>query len=200
MKTYLLSIAILLSATVSAQTAGKKLIVDTTASSIKWKGSKIGGDHTGTIGIKSGELIVNGQEVVSGYFIIDMNNILNEDLLDQKTKDMLVNHLKSVDFFDVAKYPESTFTITKVDVLSAQNGDVNISGNLKMKDVEKGVTFKAKITKDGDVYKAVTVPFNIDRTQWNVRYGSKTIFKELTDNVISDNIELQITIVAKEVK
>lgn len=199
MKTYLLSIAILLSATVSAQT-GKKLIVDTTASSIKWKGSKIGGDHTGTIGIKNGELIVNGQEVVSGYFIIDMNNILNEDLLDQKTKDMLVNHLKSVDFFDVTKYPESTFTITKVDVLSVQNGDINISGNLKMKDVEKGVTFKAKITKDGDVYKAVTVPFNIDRTQWNVKYGSKTIFKELTDNIISDNIELQITIVAKEVK
>ncbi|MDL2215439.1 YceI family protein, partial [Dysgonomonas sp. OttesenSCG-928-M03] len=75
-----------------------------------------------------------------------------------------------------------------------------ISGNLKMKDVEKNITFGVKITKDADTYKAITVPFTIDRTQWNVQYGSKTIFANLKDKIIDDNIELQITIVAKAAK
>lgn len=69
-----------------------------------------------------------------------------------------------------------------------------------MKDVDKNITFGAKITKEGDVYKAVTVPFTIDRTQWNVKYGSKSLFAELKDNIVNDNIELQITIVAKATK
>ena len=58
----------------------------------------------------------------------------------------------------------------------------------------------AKITKEGDAYKAVTVPFTIDRTQWNVQYGSKSIFADLKDKFIDDNIELQITIIAKAAK
>ena len=66
-----------------------------------------------------------------------------------------------------------------------------------MKDIEKNITFGAKITKDGDIYKAVTVPFTIDRTQWKVEYGSKTIFADLKDKIIQDEIELQITIVAR---
>jgi len=215
MKTYLLAIAVVLFAVscntttknkvegTDAQSAatgtGEQLVVDTTASTIKWKGSKVGGDHVGTIALKSGQLAVNGEEVASGSFVIDMNNIVDEDLPTQILKDKLTGHLKSGDFFDVAAYPESTFTITKVAKAAHPTDSVNyeVSGNLKLKDVEKNITFGAKITKEGDVYKAVTVPFSIDRTQWNVKYGSKTLFADLKENIVNDNIELQITIVAK---
>ena len=130
-----------------------------------------------------------------------MNAIKDEDLTDAKMNDMLVNHLKSADFFDVATYPESSFAITKVEAVAGNDSITHtISGNLKMKDVDKNITFGAKITKEGDVYKAVTVPFTIDRTQWNVKYGSKSLFAELKDNIVNDNIELQITIVAKATK
>lgn len=130
MKTYLLAIAVVLFAVscntttknkvegTDAQSAatgtGEQLVVDTTASTIKWKGSKVGGDHLGTIALKSGQLAVNGEEVASGSFVIDMNNIVDEDLPTQILKDKLTGHLKSGDFFDVATYPESTFTITKI--------------------------------------------------------------------------------------
>lgn len=183
----------------AATGTGEELVVDTVASSIHWIGSKIGGSHHGTIGIKSGHLAINGQELASGAFIIDMNKIVDIDLTDKKMNDMLVTHLKSEDFFDVAKYPESTFTLTKIEAASNASDSVThmVSGNLKMKDVEKNITFGAKITKEGEEYKAVTVPFTIDRTQWNVKYGSKSFFSDLKDNVINDNIELQITIVAK---
>jgi polyisoprenoid-binding protein YceI len=164
-----------------------------------WKGSKPGGEHNGSISLKSGSLSINGTEVVSGAFTINMNSIVNEDLTDKKMNDMLVGHLASPDFFDVAKYPEASFAITKVEAITPATDSIThrISGNLKLKDAEKNITFGAKIVQEGDVYKAVTVPFTIDRTQWNVQYGSKTIFADLKDKFIDDNIELKITIVAK---
>lgn len=215
MKTYLLAIASLIfvascnnaaknkvegtDAQAAASGTGLELTVDPSASSIHWVGSKVGGSHHGTIGIKSGSLAINGEEVASGSFVIDMNAIIDEDLTEAKMNEMLVNHLKSEDFFDVAKYPESTFTITKVEALVTPNDSVNytVSGNLKLKDVEKNISFGAKVTKEGELYKAVTVPFTIDRTQWNVKYGSKTLFANLKENIVNDNIELQITVVAK---
>lgn len=184
-----------------ANGSGEQLVVDTQASSIHWVGTKPGGSHHGTIGIKEGSLAINGTDVASGSFIIDMNAIVDEDLTDQKMNEMLVNHLKSADFFDVEKYPTSSFAITKVEAVAGNDSITHrISGNLKMKDVDKNITFDAKITKEGDAYKAVTVPFTIDRTQWNVQYGSKSIFADLKDKFIDDNIELQITIIAKAAK
>ena len=186
----------------AASGTGEELVVDTQASSLHWKGSKIGGSHHGTIGLKNGQLMINGQEVVSGSFVIDMNTIIDEDLTQADMNKMLVDHLKSKDFFDVATYPESKFTVTKIEAVTNPTDSINfnISGNLKLKDVEKNITFGAKVTKDGDTYKAVTVPFSIDRTQWNVSYGSKTLFADLKENIVNDNIELQITIVAKAKK
>lgn len=218
MKTYLLAIAIVLfavscntttknkvegtDAQAAASGTGEQLTVIVPSSSIQWKGSKVGGEHVGTIALKSGSLAINGEEVASGSFIIDMNSIVDKDLPTQVLKDQLTDHLKSGDFFDVVTYPESTFTITKVEKAANATDSINynVSGNLKMKDVEKNITFGAKVTKEGDVYKAVTVPFTIDRTQWNVKYGSKTLFDDLKENIVNDNIELQITIVAKATK
>lgn len=218
MKTYLFTLSVLLfavscgnapknkiegteSQTVATGT-GEELSVDTQASKIYWKGTKPGGEHIGTINLKEGKMAINGTEVASGSFTIDMNSIVDTDLSDKPMNDMLVNHLKSADFFDVAKYPESTFAITKVEPANPANDSVThmISGNLKMKDIDKNITFGAKITKEGNIYKAVTIPFTIDRTQWNVQYGSKTIFANLKDKIIDDNIELRMTIVAESVK
>ncbi len=218
MKTYLLVLSVLLF-TVSCGNApknkiegtdsqtvasgnGQELLVDTLDSSISWKGTKPGGAHIGIVKLSEGKLAINGTEVASGSFVVDMKSITDTDLTDKSMNDMLVNHLKSADFFDVEKYPRSEFAITKVETVTPANDSIThmVSGNLKMKDVEKNITFGAKITKDGDTYKAVTVPFTIDRTQWNVQYGSKTIFANLKDKIIDDNIELQITIVAKAAK
>lgn len=217
MKSYLLVLSIVLFATscsnspknkiegtdsqAIADGSGEQLVVDTQASSIHWVGTKPGGSHHGTIGIKEGSLAINGTDVASGSFIIDMNAIVDEDLTDQKMNEMLVTHLKSADFFDVEKYPTSSFAITKVEAVAGNDSITHrISGNLKMKDVDKNITFDAKITKEGDAYKAVTIPFTINRTQWNVQYGSKSIFADLKDKFIDDNIELQITIIAKAAK
>lgn len=218
MKKYLFTLAVLMIATAScsnknannkiegtdsqeaATGAGENLNVDLSASTINWVGFKPGSSHHGVISLKDGSLAINGTEVASGSFTIDMNSIVDQDLTEEKMNKMLVDHLKSDDFFAVEKYPESKFTITKVEAVTNDTITHLVSGNLKMRDQEKNITFGAKITKEGGTYNAVSVPFTIDRTQWNVKYGSKSIFAELKDNVIDDNIELQINIVARAAK
>lgn len=177
---------------------GQHLAVDLSQSSINWTGSKVGGSHHGTLGLKSGELVVKGDTLVSGNFVLDINNIVDEDLTDAKMNEMLVNHLKSADFFDVANHPEGKFEVTSTEVVTGNDSITHrISGNLTLKGVDKNITFAAKITKDGDLYKAVTLPFVIDRTQWGVNFGSKSVFANLKDKIVDDNIGIQITIVAK---
>ena len=180
----------------TANIGSQKLVVDTLASTVAWKGYKPGGSHHGTLGIKQGELSVENGELVSGTFTLDMNKILCEDLTDAKMNEQLVGHLKSADFFDVAKYPECKFTITTVEKLNDGVNSHRISGNLELKGVSKNITFDAKVTNEGTSYKATTATFTIDRTQWGVNYGSKNIFKDLKDSFINDDMEVTITIVA----
>ena len=180
----------------TANVGSQKLIVDTLASTVAWKGYKPGGSHHGTLGIKQGELSVENGELVSGTFTLDMNKILCEDLTDAKMNEQLVGHLKSADFFDVAKYPEGKFTITTVEKLNDGVNSHRISGNLELKGVSKNITFDANVTNEGTIYKATTATFTIDRTQWGVNYGSKNIFKDLKDSFINDDMEVTITIVA----
>lgn len=177
----------------------QKLAVDTLNSKIAWTGYKPGGSHHGTLGIKQGELSIEGGELKSGSFVFDMNKIVDEDLTDVKMKEQLVGHLKSADFFDVTKFPEGKFTITKVEALSDSVSTHRISGNLELKGVSKNITFDAKVTNEGNTYKATTATFTIDRTQWGVNYGSKNIFKDLKDKFINDDMEITITIVATAV-
>ena len=214
MKTILTSVAILLFMvscgntaknkidSIEAQTvsegAGDSLVVNVATSVIDWEGSKsIGGGHDGTISLKSGNLTIKGENLVAGHFVIDMKSIKNEDLTTEALNKQLVGHLESKDFFDVESYPEAVFSITQAEAVTG-NDSINytLSGNLKMKDVEKNITFGAKITKEGNVYKATTVPFSIDRTQWGIVYSSESVMGKLKDGAINDDITLQIKIEA----
>lgn len=185
-----------------AQTAveggSQRLVVDTTQSFVNWKGFKPGGSHFGTVSLKSGELFIEGDQLVSGSFVLDMNSIDAKDLTAETGKAQLEGHLKSPDFFDVAQFPEGKFTITNVEALSGSEQTHRISGNLELKGIEKNISFDAKVSKANDSYKANTITFTIDRTQWGVNYQSKNIFKDLKDSFINDEIEISISVVAKD--
>ncbi|NDW19501.1 YceI family protein [Dysgonomonas sp. 216] len=177
--------------------AGKTLVVDSLQSEVMWKGFKPGGSHVGTLAIQSGTLVVDSSTIKEGHFVFDLNKIVNLDLTDESMNKMLVDHLKSADFFDVAKFPVGEFVVTKTEPIVNDTVNYLISGNLKLKDVTKNITFGAKVTKEGNLYKAKTQVFTIDRTQWGVNYGSKNVFADLKDKFINDDIELQVTIIAK---
>jgi len=133
-----------------------------------------------------------------GSFIMDMSSIKVEDLTDAKQNGDLVGHLKSPDFFAVDSHKVANFVITSVEALPAADAEGNthsISGNLTIKGITNGIKFPAMVQMDAASVKA-NAKFDIDRTLWNIRYGSGKFFKGLGDKMINDNITLNINLQA----
>lgn len=175
--------------------------VDPAASTVGWTGKKVlvNSAHSGTIKLKSGEIEVTNGNITKGNFVMDMTSITNEDLkADPKGKGKLEGHLKSADFFDVAKHPEATFKMTSAKTLpnpAPGKPTHEITGDLTLKGTTKPVTFPATVTMTGDKAEA-TATLTIDRTNWDVRYGSGKFFEGLGDKVIADEIALNVKLTA----
>ena len=151
---------------------GTAYTVDST-STITWTGSKPTGKHTGTFKIQEGTLNVKDGALTGGNFIIDINSLNNEDLAaDAESKGKLEGHLKSPDFFDVAKYPTAKFEITAVEPnTDSTNKAIThiIKGNLTLKDSTKNIAIPARVTIDANTVNA-SAEFSIDRTMWGMNY------------------------------
>jgi len=210
-----LAIAFLAAVSVSCNQSGKSVKTETTmahsmtamegsdtldacshTSKITWIGSKPGRDHHGTILLKDGgKILLDGEKLVGGTFIIDMNTIEDIDLEDTAMNAKLVNHLKSAAFFNVDSFPEATFVITSVKPLEKNSNSEfthQIDGNLTIKGITNGISFKAKIWFVNKKLYADSEDIVLDRTQWHVNYGSKTVFSELKDKFIDDNFTINI--------
>ena len=167
-----------------------KYSVSIEESTIEWQGFKPTGSHSGTIGITSGEFNISNGSIQSGTFLIDMNSIK-----ESEGSAKLEGHLKSSDFFDVEKFPTANFEITG---LEEKDGQHILSGNLTIKDKTNNISFPVNLSSEGDSYSILSSVFTIDRSKWDVRYGSKSFFNDLKDKYINDDIELKITVKAKK--
>jgi polyisoprenoid-binding protein YceI len=172
--------------------------VDPTASNLNWKGTKkVGKVHEGTIAVKDGEIVTNDKnEVTGGMFAIDMTTIADKDMAtDPDSQKKLVGHLSSPDFFNVQKYPTSTFKITSI---TKKGNDHIVKGDLTMVGKTNPIEFPAKITTDKNRWMGEG-KIKIDRTKWDLKYGSGNYFKELTqDKIINNEIEFDVKVVAKK--
>lgn len=168
--------------------------VNTDKSSIAWKGFKPTGTHDGSIAIKEGNLDVSNGAIESGRFIIDMNSILVKDIpAEDEDHAKLTGHLKSADFFHVEAHPSATFEITGMETV---DGKTMLSGNLTLKDATNNISFPVTTTVKDDMVSITSETFTIDRSKWNVKYGSKSFFDNLGDKFINDDIELKVDITA----
>ncbi|WP_231427768.1 MULTISPECIES: YceI family protein [Pedobacter] len=165
--------------------------VDAAKSTITWIGKKVTGSHNGTISLKSGTLIFDGKKLVDGGFIIDMNSIKDAD-----GSAKLEGHLKADDFFGVAKFPAAQFVITKV---TGSGANVTVMGDLTIKGITKPLSFPATLTVNADgTVSALAGKILVDRTKYDIRYGSKSFFDSIGDKAIDDNFEIGVKLVAKK--
>lgn len=162
--------------------------IDTGSSELRWHGEKlIGSSHDGTIGIKSGELEIKDDNIVGGHFVIDMATIQ-----DDKGTEMLVRHLSGEDFFDVEEYPEARLAIKNIE--EAGGGQYRATADLEIKGMTNEIQFLADTKINGTMLTAGS-EFTIDRTRWDIRYGSGKFFKSLGDAAIRDEITFDVRIV-----
>tara|TARA_B100000768_G_C11283117_1_gene379935 strand:- start:2584 stop:3219 length:636 start_codon:yes stop_codon:yes gene_type:complete len=165
--------------------------VDLASSIMTWKGTKPTGAHDGTIAFKESSLVLDNGKITGGEFIIDMNTIKNLDLAGSDGAGKIEGHLKAPDFFDIAMYPTSTFVITSV---SDVEGKLAVTGNLTIKDVTKSITIPATISAEEGVTTFTSDLFNIDRADFNVKYGSKRWIEGLKDKFIDDLVEMSFVV------
>ncbi len=191
-------------AAVAVDTNAVTFNLDTTATMVNWVGSKPAGKHIGTIKVKEGSVSVKGGNITAGSFVLDMNSINVTDLKG-KDKAALEGHLKGLEkgkedhFFNTPKFATGKFELTKVaGVMGDSTATHLIYGNLTIKDVTKEVSFKANVKMDATMVSVTTAPFNINRTDFNIKYGSKTFFDNLKDKFIDDNFSVQINLMAKK--
>lgn len=173
--------------------------VDTAASLLTWKGSKItGASHEGTLKLSSGTLNTEGGNLVGGSFIIDMNSLDNTDLKGTDGYAKLLGHLKSDDFFSVEAHPTATFEITGVTAKAGEAGATHeISGNLTIKGISKNLTFPATVSVSDDNVTA-NAEFFFDRTLYDVKFNSSNFFENLGDNAINNEISIKVDLKANK--
>ncbi len=157
-------------------------------SELKWTGKKVTGEHWGFLSLKEGKLSLKNNKITSGEFTIDMNSINCKDLTDETYNQKLVGHLKSDDFFGVEKFPTAKLVITESGAFVKDEATVN--GKLTIKGITNPVTFTAK--KNGNTYVAM---ITVDRSKYDVRYGSGKFFDNLGDNMIYDDFTIEVKLV-----
>ncbi len=175
-------------------------IVDSASSTIEWTGSKPTGKHSGTLKIAKGNLKIKDEKIEGASFEIDMTSITVTDIEGEEKED-LEKHLKGEGkdledhFFNVAQHPKASFEVTEV---ANKEGKTYIEGNLTIKGIKKNILFPANTSIEGDTMILNTEIFTINRTDWGINYASKSVFTDLGDKFINDDIELKVTVKANK--
>ncbi|MBN1407361.1 MAG: YceI family protein [Calditrichaceae bacterium] len=171
--------------------------VDLNNSQLKWEGRKVTGAHHGTINLQSGSLEVVDSKLSGGEFTIDMNSMINLDLEDETWNKKLIDHLKSDDFFSVEKFPIAKFKITDIKNYKDSDTEANylIIGDLSIKGITHSIEFPAVFkVEEGKV--TASAKIEIDRSKYDVRFGSSSFFKGLGDKMIYDNFTMDVELTA----
>lgn len=192
----ILGILVTASSVFGAKTKGEKAAfeIDTKASKVNWTAKKVTGEHTGYLSVGNGTVTVENNNVVGAQVNMDLNTIVCTDLTDAEWNRKLIGHLKSEDFFSVEKYPVANFEITSMKPTS--NGEHSVIGKLTIKGITNEISFPAKVTLENGNVKALGTA-KIDRTKWDIRYGSGKFFEGLGDKMIYDEFEITFDITAK---
>lgn len=167
----------------STSTAGGTKYVFTSTSEVNFIGSKVTGSHqggfkafTGHFTIKDGAPVGNDHKVV-----IDMKSTFADD-------EKLAGHLKSPDFFDVAKFPEATFDVTELKKTSETA--YTIAGNFTLHGKTKNISFPATVSKSGNNV-LIQSKFDINRRDFDIVYAGKA------DDLIRDQVVIELKLEAK---
>ena len=189
MKRTVLSIALVaifgLTASANNPIEKVKKEVKVSESSVTWKGYKVTGEHEGKIGLKSGFLTMEKGKLVGGEFVVDMTTMTCTDLASGEGKEKLEGHLMSADFFGVESNPTSKLVFTSVKPMNDNSYTVN--GNLTIKGITKPVTLVVSTFEN-----KATATVKIDRTKFDIKYGSGSFFDNLGDKAIYDEFDLVV--------
>ncbi len=162
------------------------LPLDLDASSVTWKGVMLGvKEHFGKVALTEATLNVADGKIAGGQFTVNLGAISPEDTVynEEQTKDKLIGHLQSPDFFNVAEFPSATFEITGA-------GEGTVTGNLTIRGITHEETVKnVEVHTVGGVTN-IKGDLTFNRKNYDVNFDVP-----VKDMVISDDVNLAISLV-----
>lgn len=171
-----------------------KFQIQPESSTVNWTGKKVLGLHTGSIKIANGYIEIKDNLVAGGEITIDMTSISITDIADKKTHDEFLGHLQNDDFFSIDKFKSAKFYITGSSKIEINK--FKIDGNLTIKGITHPVSFLATVEVFTDFLHSLG-EITIDRTLYNIRYGSGKFIHNLGDKLIYDDFVLQFKLVGQ---
>ena len=190
--------AIFITVFVSILPAADTLQVDMENSQIKWIGRKVTGEHSGTLNLSGGWVVLDKNSINSGKFIFDMASISNTDIESPEWKQKLEDHLKSEDFFHTDSFPHAILEIKGRQSLIIENSKKSdqILADLTIRGITHEIKLPLDLTQSQNNFNAEG-SVDIDRTLYNIQYKSGKFFDELGDKLIYDNFTVQFMVQTK---
>ena len=176
------------------------LQVDLDNSQINWTGRKVTGEHTGTLNLSTGWVVMDKNILVGGKFIFDMTSISNTDIESPEWKQKLENHLKAKDFFYVDSFPQVVLEIKQNQILPDNNKSASnnqILADLTIRGITHEINLPYVLTPDINHFIA-NGTVTIDRTLYNIQYQSGKFIENLGDKLIYDDFTVQFMVQTEE--
>jgi len=173
--------------------------VNTDESVIGWTGRNAKGKHYGTLKLSKGEIQVRNR-AIQGTFEIDMTTIKNKDLEGDPLQLVLIAHLLSDDFFFVKMFPKASFMLDAAKVVESptlSSPNFEVKGILELRGVKADIHFPATVNRREDGSVSIEAHFDLDRTRWNVLYGSSRFFEHLGMHLVYDLITIELRVFAR---
>ena len=149
-------------------------------SKVEFVAAKVTRSHNGSFKKFTGaiDLVNNNVEASRVTIDIETASVVTDE-------DQLTGHLKTPDFFDVAKYPKATFASTKIEAANAGGATHNVTGNFELHGIKKSITFPATIQVAPDSV-SVNAEFAINRKDFALLYPGKA------DDLIRDGVVIKL--------
>lgn len=171
-----------------------KFQIQPASSTVNWTGKKVLGLHTGSINIANGFIEITDNTISGGEIEIDMTSIVITDIEDKKTHDDFLAHLLGDDFFAVDKFKTARLSITGSSKI--ETNKFKIDGDLIIKNISHPINFISSIEIFTNTLHSLGEVV-IDRTLYNIRYGSGKFLDNLGDKLIYDDFVLQFKLVGQ---
>lgn len=177
--------------------APRRYSVDTDNSVVEWVGRNPNSHHTGSLHLSEGTLDAR-ETPITGRFVIDLKSIRNTSLEGDELQPVLLAHLLSDDFFWADRFPTAAFTLERLIPIEGSHlttPNHTVEGALEMMGISVYLQFPATLTTLSDQRLSAEAHFDIDRTHWNIIYGSSRFFDHLGMHVVFDLISVQLKLV-----
>jgi polyisoprenoid-binding protein YceI len=106
----------------------------------------------------------------------------------------------SDDFFFVKLFPKALFILAAakpVESPTLSSPNFQVEGTLELRGVKVDTRFPATVNRREDGSVSIEAHFDIDRTRWNVLYGSSRFFEHLGMHLVYDLVTIELRIFAR---